>query len=34
VRGVRLAALIWSVLLFGVLSVLTFQDRIGELLGG
>lgn len=34
VRGVRLAALIWSALLFGVLSVLTFQDRIGELFGG
>jgi hypothetical protein len=33
VRGVRLAALIWSFLLFGVLSVLTFQDRIGELFG-
>jgi len=34
VRGVRLAALIWSILLFGVLSALTFQDRIGELFGG
>lgn len=34
VRGVRLAALIWSFLLFGILSVLTFQDRIGELFGG
>ena len=34
VRGVRLAALIWSILLFGVLSVLTFQDRIGDLFGG
>ncbi|MFI5889855.1 Nramp family divalent metal transporter [Actinoplanes sp. NPDC051513] len=34
VRGVRLAVLIWSVLLFGVLSALTFQDRIGELFGG
>jgi len=33
VRGVRLVALIWSFLLFGVLSVLTFQDRIGELFG-
>jgi hypothetical protein len=31
IRGVRLGALIWSFLLFGVLSVLTFQDRIGEL---
>jgi hypothetical protein len=34
VRGVRLAALIWSVLLFGILSILTFQDRIGDLFGG
>jgi ABC-type multidrug transport system fused ATPase/permease subunit len=33
IRGVRLAALIWSILLFGVLSVLTFQDRIGDLFG-
>ena len=31
IRGVRLVALVWSFLLFGVLSVLTFQDRIGEL---
>jgi hypothetical protein len=31
VRGVRLGALIWSFLLFGVLSALTFADRIGEL---
>jgi hypothetical protein len=34
IRGVRLAALIWSVLLFGILSILTFQDRIGDLFGG
>jgi len=34
VRGVRLAALVWSLLLFGILSVLTFQDRIGDLFGG
>jgi uncharacterized protein YhhL (DUF1145 family) len=34
VRGVRLAALIWSILLFGVLSVLTFQDQLGKLFGG
>jgi hypothetical protein len=34
IRGVRLAALIWSVLLFGILSVLTIQDRIGDLFGG
>ena len=33
IRGIRLAVLIWSILLFGVLSVLTFQDRIGELFG-
>jgi uncharacterized membrane-anchored protein len=31
IRGARLVALIWSFLLFGVLSVLTFQDRIGDL---
>ncbi|RSM69512.1 hypothetical protein DMB66_10970 [Actinoplanes sp. ATCC 53533] len=31
IRGVRLAALVWSFVLFGVLSVLTFQDRIGDL---
>jgi hypothetical protein len=31
IRGVRLGALIWSFLLFGVLSVLTFQDRIRDL---
>jgi hypothetical protein len=34
IRGVRLGALIWSVLLFGILSVLTIQDRIGDLFGG
>ena len=34
IRGVRLAALIWSILLFGTLSVLTFQDRISDLFGG
>ncbi|WP_250034193.1 Nramp family divalent metal transporter [Paractinoplanes maris] len=31
VRGLRLAMLVWSFLLFGVLSLLTFQDRIGDL---
>jgi hypothetical protein len=31
IRGVRLGALVWSFVLFGVLSVLTFQDRIGDL---
>jgi uncharacterized protein YhhL (DUF1145 family) len=34
VRGGRLAALVWSILLFGVLSVLTFQDQLGKLFGG
>ena len=29
----RLAGLIWSVLLFGVLSVLTFSDQLGKLFG-
>ncbi|MBM9468770.1 Nramp family divalent metal transporter [Nakamurella leprariae] len=33
VRGVRLAALVWSILLFGTLSVLTFHDQIGRLFG-
>jgi hypothetical protein len=34
IRGVRLAMLVWSVLLFGTLSVLTFRDQIAKLLGG
>ena len=34
VRGWRLAGLIWSILLFGTLSVLTFSDQIGKLFGG
>lgn len=34
IRGVRLAAMIWAVALFGTLSFLTFRDRLGELLGG
>jgi hypothetical protein len=34
VRGFRLGALIWAILLFGTLSILTFQDQIGKLLGG
>ncbi|HYN97130.1 MAG TPA: Nramp family divalent metal transporter [Pilimelia sp.] len=34
VRGVRLAALVWSIVLFGTLSVLTFRDQIGKLWGG
>ena len=33
IRGVRLVALIWSIALFGVLSVLTFRDQIGKLFG-
>ncbi len=32
--GVRVAALIWSTLLFGVLAFLTFQQQISNLLGG
>jgi Amino acid permease len=34
VRGVRLAALIWAILLFGTLSVLTFQGQLERLFGG
>ena len=34
VRGVRLVMLVWAVLLFGTLSVLTFRDQITKLLGG
>ena len=34
VRGWRLAGLVWSILLFGTLSVLTFSDQIGKLFGG
>jgi hypothetical protein len=34
VRGWRLAGLIWSILLFGTLSVLTFSAQISKLLGG
>ena len=30
----RLVALVWSVLLFGILATLTFQQQIGKLLGG
>jgi MFS family permease len=33
VRGGRLVALVWSIGLFGVLSVLTFRDQIGKLFG-
>jgi hypothetical protein len=34
IRGVRLAMLIWSIALFGTLSVLTFQAQISRLLEG
>ncbi|HYP45526.1 MAG TPA: Nramp family divalent metal transporter [Propionibacteriaceae bacterium] len=34
IKGIRLAMLVWSILLFGTLSVLTFRDQIGKLLGG
>jgi hypothetical protein len=34
IRGFRVGALVWSVLLFGVLAVLTVQQQIGKLLGG
>jgi hypothetical protein len=34
VGGVRLAMLIWAILLFGTLSVLTFRDQLGRLFGG
>ena len=33
IRGVRLGALVWAILLFGVLSVLTFRDQIAKLFG-
>ena len=33
IRGLRLGALIWSIALFGVLSVLTFRDQIAKLFG-
>jgi hypothetical protein len=34
IRGVRLALLIWAILLFGTLSVLTFQAQLARLFGG
>ena len=34
IRGVRLGMLVWAILLFGTLSVLTFQAQIARLLGG
>lgn len=33
IGGVRLVALIWSILLFGVLAVLTIQQQVGNLIG-
>jgi hypothetical protein len=33
VRGVRLGALVWSILLFGTLSALTFRDQFAKLFG-
>jgi hypothetical protein len=34
IRGFRVAALVWSVVLFGVLSVLVVQQQLGRLFGG
>ena len=34
VRGWRLAGLVWSIVLFGVLSALTIGDQLGKLFGG
>ena len=34
VRGVRLGALVWAILLFGTLSVLTFRAQLENLFGG
>jgi uncharacterized protein YhhL (DUF1145 family) len=34
IRGFCVAALVWSVVLFGVLAVLTVQQQLGKLLGG
>lgn len=33
IRGVRMVALVWSILLFGTLAVLTINQQIGNLLG-
>ncbi|SEQ36608.1 Nramp family divalent metal transporter [Microlunatus flavus] len=33
IRGFRLGALVWAVLLFGTLSFLTFRDQLGKLFG-
>ena len=34
IRGIRLVMLIWAIVLFGTLSILTFQAQIARLLGG
>jgi hypothetical protein len=34
IRGVRLGALVWAILLFGTLSVLTFRAQLQNLFGG
>ena len=34
IRGARLGVLIWSIALFGTLSVLTFREQIVKLFGG
>ena len=34
VRGLRLGMLVWSILLFGTLSALTFRDQLAKLFGG
>jgi hypothetical protein len=34
IRGVRVAVLIWSIVLFGTLSVLTFRAQLERLFGG
>ncbi len=33
IHGARLGALVWSILLFGTLSALTFRDQLGKLFG-
>ena len=33
IRGLRLVMMVWSVLLFGILSALTFRDQLAKLFG-
>jgi len=33
IRGVRLGAMLWAILLFGTLSFLTFRDQLAKLFG-